>query len=100
VRATWAAGCGERLALPLAEWRELLDAVGRDAGLAETDVLAALEPSLPRMVAIALPDDGDGAAAAAATTKPVIGEERWLVTAVELLPRLLSVLALDDAQVA
>jgi ATP-dependent helicase Lhr and Lhr-like helicase len=94
----------ERLALPLGEWRELLDAVVRDASLAEADVVAALEPSLPRLVAIALPDEGGGGdeedAAAAATAKPAIAEERWLVTAVELLPRLVAVLGLDDASVA
>src|SRR6185436_2713775 len=46
----------ERLLLPLGEWRELLDAVARDAGLPETELGAALEPSLPRLIALALPE--------------------------------------------
>src|SRR6185503_12245994 len=45
----------ERVALPLAEWRELLDAVVRDQGLPEAEVEAALAPSLPRLVVLRVP---------------------------------------------
>src|SRR5688500_182128 len=69
----------ERIVLPLAEWRELLAAVVRDHGLIESEVEAALAPSLHRLVALHLPGkEGDP-----------------LLTAVELLPRLLAALELE-----
>src|SRR6185503_10657968 len=78
----------ERLALPLGEWRELLDAVARDAGVAEAELLAVLEPSQARLAAIAWP----------AAAGDVAGEA-WLVTSVELLPRLLTVLGLSEVEI-
>ncbi len=73
----------ERVAMTLAEWRELLDAVARDQGVTEAEVEAALAPSLSRLVALRLPG-GDGSP---------------LVTSVELLPRLLAVLELAEEAV-
>ncbi|HET9769063.1 MAG TPA: helicase-related protein, partial [Thermoanaerobaculia bacterium] len=101
----------ERLALPLGEWRELLDAVARDAGFAETDVVAALEPSLPRLIVLTLaePAGSNGASLRGAERRSNLdmaiasgpGNDGFvLVTAVELLPRLLAVLGFEDEEVA
>ena len=142
----------ERIALPLEEWRELLDAVARDQGIVEAELIAALGPSLPRLVALrapaprgeeragsspaptpdqipssspdvgagpvpalpqhqvpspvedhatSAPDVGAGldpARNAAATTDPPPTPPS-LITAVELLPRLLDVLGVADAAI-
>ncbi|HEV8628739.1 MAG TPA: ATP-dependent helicase, partial [Thermoanaerobaculia bacterium] len=100
----------ERLAVPLAEWRELLDALARDQGLTEAEVETAMAPSIERVVAIELPPAENGALpfgvgaglvparnADAATNVPP--EPRLLITAVELLPRLLGELDLADETV-
>ena len=86
----------ERLLLPLAEWRELLDAAARDQGVPEAELLTALEPATSRLVTLRLPltwlDRAVEGGVTGASGEP-------LVTAVELLPRLLAVLGIADESI-
>ncbi len=92
----------ERLAVPLPEWRELLDAARRDQGLTEEELETALAASLSRVVALRLAGAtrtaAGGGVAATGDAEPGRDPEP-LITAVELLPRLLAVLDVGDGAV-